>query len=106
MAEDDPSTQVCSLDDVWDGANQSFAPQPVGSPTLTCPLAPEDAPAPPTYEPAKWNNPPIKNSNNCYSYASNDPDNHPPGKPQPGEKCGHPLTEETCAEVPRPSKCA
>lgn len=59
----------------------------------------------PPYEPARWNKDPVKNSTNCYAYAANDPDGHPPGKPQPGEHCGHPAQAVTCAEVSRASAC-
>jgi uncharacterized Zn-binding protein involved in type VI secretion len=59
----------------------------------------------PPYEPARWNKDPVKSSTNCYAYASNDPDGHPPGKPQPGDKCGHPATDVSCAEVSRASAC-
>jgi uncharacterized Zn-binding protein involved in type VI secretion len=59
----------------------------------------------PPYEPSRWNKQPVKGSTNCYAYAANDPDGHPPGKPQPGEKCGHPATAVSCAEVSRASVC-
>ena len=59
----------------------------------------------PPYEPARWNKQPVKGSTNCYAYAANDPDGHPPGKPQPGEHCGHPATAVSCPEVSRASKC-
>ncbi len=59
----------------------------------------------PPYDPGLWNNPPIRNSTNCYAYAANDPNGHPPGKPQPGEHCGHPMTDTTCAEVSRAAQC-
>ena len=43
----------------------------------------------PVYEPERWNTSAVSDSNNCYSYAMNDPDGHPvPGKPQPGEHAG------------------
>ena len=59
----------------------------------------------PDYNPALWNDPKIKNSTNCYAYAANDPAGHPPGKPQPGEHCGAPITDVTCAEVGRGASC-
>jgi uncharacterized Zn-binding protein involved in type VI secretion len=59
----------------------------------------------PPYEPARWNKDPVKSSTNCYAYAANDPDGHPPGKPQPGDKCGHPASDDSCAEVSRAAVC-
>lgn len=59
----------------------------------------------PSYDPGLWNNPPVINSTNCYAYAANDPNGHPPGKPQPGERCGSPITDTTCAEVRRAAVC-
>jgi uncharacterized Zn-binding protein involved in type VI secretion len=59
----------------------------------------------PPYEPGRWNKQPVKGSTNCYAYAANDPDGHPPGKPQPGEHCGHPANAVSCAEVSRASAC-
>lgn len=74
-----------------------------GTTPVTCTKTP--CPGSPAYEPALWNNPPVKGSTNCYAYAANDPHGHPPGKPQPGERCGRPLTDVTCAEVSRASLC-
>lgn len=65
---------------------------------LTCPGSPP-------YEPAKWNSPPVIDSTNCYAYAANDPNGHPPGKPQPGEHCGHPFTTVDCSSVGAASVC-
>jgi hypothetical protein len=59
----------------------------------------------PPYEPARWNKSPVINSTNCYAYAANDPDGHPPGKPQPGEHCGHPFTDVNCASVGAGAVC-
>lgn len=59
----------------------------------------------PPYEPDRWNKDPVKSSTNCYAYAANDPDGHPPGKPQPGQHCGHPATEVSCAEDSRAAQC-
>ena len=59
----------------------------------------------PPYEPGRWNKQPVKGSTNCYAYAANNPDGHPPGKPQPGEHCGHPATAVSCPEVSRASAC-
>ncbi len=59
----------------------------------------------PPYEPARWNAQPVKGSTNCYAYAANDPNGHPPGKPQPGQRCGSPATSASCAEVSRASQC-
>ncbi|MGH9632162.1 MAG: hypothetical protein ACRD7E_27980 [Bryobacteraceae bacterium] len=44
-------------------------------------------------------------STNCYAYAANDPHGHLPGKPQPGQRCGHPATAVSCAEVRRAALC-
>jgi hypothetical protein len=45
-----------------------------------------DSDAHPIYEPERWNKEPVLTSTNCYVYACNDPDGHPPGfKPQPGQ---------------------
>src|SRR6185436_15253134 len=51
------------------------------------------------------NNPPIIDSTNCYAYAANDPDGHPPGKPQPGQHCGRPATAVDCASVTAAALC-
>ena len=73
------------------------------SPVVACGSTPcADHPA---YNPALWNSPPIINSTNCYAYAANDPNGHPPGKPQPGQHCGHPYTDYTCANVSSAAKC-
>jgi hypothetical protein len=78
------------------GGGSSQKPSCVGGATTPCPAPP---PANPPYEPGRWNSPPVKNSTNCYAYAANDPDGHPPGKPQPGEHCGHPFSSVDCANV-------
>ena len=70
---------------------------------MTCTTKPCDGSPP--YEPGRWNKQPVKGSTNCYAYGANDPDGHPPGKPQPGERCGHPATDASCAEVTRASIC-
>lgn len=50
------------------------------------PIPVVDPNAHPIYEPARWNLKAIQESTNCYAYACDDPDNHPPGyKPQPGQ---------------------
>jgi hypothetical protein len=65
----------------------------------------------PPYEPDRWNkDSKVKNSTNCYAYAANDPDKHPPGKPQPGQQCGSPLTgteffKDGCKSVGAAAKC-
>jgi uncharacterized Zn-binding protein involved in type VI secretion len=59
----------------------------------------------PPYEPKRWNQQPVKGSTNCYAYAANDPDGHPPGKPQPGEHCGSPAASPSCADVTKASVC-
>lgn len=73
-----------------------------GSSTLTCTAPSDDNPP---YSPSMWNWPPIRNSTNCYAYAANDPLGHPPGKPQPGEHCGSPYTDTTCAAVGAAARC-
>jgi hypothetical protein len=59
----------------------------------------------PVYNPTLWNdNGRIQHSNNCYSYACNDPNNHPDGtKPQPGEHSGHPYYGVPWAPNPDPN---
>jgi hypothetical protein len=69
------------------------APRPEGQPAL---VNPADNPP---YEPDRWNAPPVKRSTNCYAYAANDPDGHPPGKPQPGQHSGQRLTAVDCPTV-------
>lgn len=59
----------------------------------------------PPYNPSLWNAPPVINSTNCYAYAADDPHGHPPGKPQPGERCGNPMTTVDCARVGRAAQC-
>jgi len=69
-----------------------------GSPPANAP-APTTKPAP-KYEPEKWNNDPaVKGSNNCYSYALDRPklpngNPRPEGKPQPGEAAGNPVDDD------------
>ncbi len=46
----------------------------------------------------------MQKSTNCYAYAANDPDGHPPGKPQPGEHSGKPITDVDCATVSAAAK--
>lgn len=82
---------------------KSSAPASGSSASITCTAA--GCAGNPPYEPARWNSAPVIGSTNCYAYAANDPDGHPPGKPQPGEHCGHPATDTTCAEVSRASVC-
>jgi RHS repeat-associated protein len=54
----------------------------------------------PDYEPASWNdNGQIQNSNNCYSYALDDPNNPIGGKPQPGEYSGNTFTNLTLDDI-------
>lgn len=84
------------------GCNSS-KPAPGGAAPVSCTTTP--CAGSPPYEPSRWNKDPVVGSTNCYAYASNDPDGHPPGKPQPGERCGHPATDASCAEVTRASKC-
>ncbi len=101
-------------------AGKSFGPNPVGSPDGGLDAAGQDAgpgtgpvgstthpcPGNPPYEPARWNSPPVINSTrNCFAYAANDPDGHPPGKPQPGQHCGHPFTSVDCASVGAGAVC-
>lgn len=57
------------------------------------------------FDPGRWNQEPITRSTNCYTYAANDPDGHPPGKPQPGQHCGKPPKSISCAEVSRAAIC-
>jgi hypothetical protein len=60
----------------------------------------------PPYEPGRWNTPSIQYSTNCYAYAANDPNGHPAGgKPQPGVKCGHPISSVDCASVSAAAQC-
>lgn len=51
------------------------------------------------YEPDRWNKDPVLSSTNCYAYAANDPDGHPPGKPQPGEHSGAPFANVDAKSV-------
>lgn len=53
----------------------------------------------PQYQPDRWNQDDIRESNNCYSYAANDPDGRPYGKPQPGEASGAPTRDANCLPV-------
>ncbi len=55
----------------------------------------------PEYEPSKWNDSgEIQYSNNCYSYACNDPYGHPVGgKPQPGEASGRKFSRMTLEDI-------
>jgi hypothetical protein len=72
---------------------QGDAPSPANGPKFMPTSGCGDEPL---YNPRLWNDRlgdaqgPIEDSNNCYSYAVNDPYNHPPGKPQPGEQSGNP----------------
>jgi hypothetical protein len=78
---------------------------PTGTAPTSGPLI-QTCPDSPPYEPARWNSPPVINSTNCYAYAANDPDGHPPGKPQPGEHCGHPSSSvDDCASVGAGAVC-
>lgn len=74
-----------------------------GSTPVTCTTTP--CPGSPPYDPATWNDPSIRDSTNCYAYAANDPNGHPPGKPQPGEHCGCPYTAVSCAAVGSAARC-
>jgi uncharacterized Zn-binding protein involved in type VI secretion len=76
---------------------ESFAKGPSSTPTSSADNPP--------YEPGRWNRQPVRGSTNCYAYAANDPDGHPAGKPQPGEHCGNPATDESCSEVSRAAIC-
>jgi len=78
--------------------SRSASPSPVTCTTASCPYSP-------SYNPALWNNPPVIGSTNCYAYAANDPNGHPPGKPQPGQQCGSPATSVDCAEIDRAAQC-
>ncbi len=53
----------------------------------------------PPYEPERWNKDPIQTSTNCYAYAANDPDGHPQGKPQPGDRSGARYTDTDAKSV-------
>ena len=76
----------------------SAASTPITCTTASCASSPD-------YDPGLWNNPPVINSTNCYAYAANDPDGHPPGKPQPGEHCGNKMTAVTCTDVKKAAIC-
>lgn len=83
---------VDGLQAAWQAVTSLFSTSPVGSTTVPCPSSPP-------YEPDRWNTSPVQESTNCYAYAANDPDGHPPGKPQPGEHSGQPFTDVDCASV-------
>jgi len=93
---------------VADGPAGSDSSPPEGG-MCTQPETPTDAeggmctqtyPDRPEYEPGKWNDPGIQNSNNCYSYAANDPYGHPDDtKPQPGYSAGAPAASAGCGDI-------
>ena len=76
---------------------------PGGGAPVTCVAG---CPDHPKYEPGEWNKSPYQTSTNCYAYAADSRTGHPAGdKPQPGERCGTPITAADCANVSAASRC-
>jgi hypothetical protein len=55
------------------------------------------------FDPAPWNDPAFKPTNNCYAYAANKRARYPK-KPQPGIGSGAEYSSETCADVSAAAK--
>jgi hypothetical protein len=55
------------------------------------------------FDPAPWNDPAFKPTNNCYAYASNKRANYP-SKPQPGIGSGKEYSSDTCPDVAAAAK--